>query len=1055
MKAKVVILVIGVLVQVCGNSLWARPTTAHEAQMAVTGWLKADSQPLGTVLGRAVMRVETFTDKDGSPAYYIVYLNPSGFVIVSADDLIEPIIGFADDGTYDASVDNPLAELVTNDLNGRTIARPSKFSPPIMTSIGAVSDDQKKWRYLISLAETPGDEFALTEPPAICDSNRPSDLRVAPLVDSKWDQRGVCLRFNPLTWDIESRACYNYFTPPGDPGDPNNYPSGCVATAMAQLIRWHKHPTEPNDEDPSQPDGKKKFSITVEGYPNWPLVILKGGDGNGGAYVWDLMVPQPDCDTNDSQRKAIGSLCYDTGISVGMKYYGPERAGISQLFKIKTALTETFRYANAIYGYNNGFNIGDQLVAMINPNLDANSPVILGLTGISKEGEDIGHAVVCDGYGYNVTTLYHHLNIGWSGADDCWYNLPDFNTPEDNYNFKSVVMCIYNIFATETGEIISGRVLDTDGKPVVNATVYAQKGMDDPCEAETNNNGIYYFRGLDRSTTYKIWVSKMRYVFTPDVNEVRTGTSEDSRHWSGNVWPAVNFTGTLRFGLIIVDDDSPNDPGPGDPTISDPCEDGSTDHPFDAIQEAIHTAFPGETVIILPGTYAGDGNRDLDFQGKAITVQSRDPFDFSVVQTTIIDCQGLSKNPHRGFNFHGGESTHAGVAGLTIVNGHECLGGAIFCTDLSSPSIRNCVFRQNSAVCGGAIYVYDSDPILIGCTFSKNGAVASAGKKCVLTGGMGLAIIEQSFTIKVPDGDGEGGAIYIYCGDPKIVNCVFANNSAHNVAGAICTVAETDRWQKFCYWENPPWGPTRCYWLPIPGVKSNPNIQSCTFVANVSDNGEAVMHFTSGGTTMRNCILWNNCPNQIGEHGGYVRVSSSDVEGGYEGNTNINIDPLFADPNEGDYSLRWNSPCVNTGDPSLLLDPNETDLAGNPRVAMKRIDIGPYEFSFPISNTPYADWLSLGEPFCWCSPYQCDGDVDGKDSGGINKFRVFTGDLSLIVANWRKKGGDATLDPCADIDHKDSGGMNKYRVFTGDLTILVNNWKKKDAALPGNCPRAE
>jgi hypothetical protein len=115
---------------------------------------------------------------------------------------------------------------------------------------------------------------------------------------------------------------------------------------------------------------------------------------------------------------------------------------------------------------------------------------------------------------------------------------------------------------------------------------------------------------------------------------------------------------------------------------------------------------------------------------------------------------------------------------------------------------------------------------------------------------------------------------------------------------------------------------------------------------------------------------------------------------------------------------------------------------------------------FPSTNSAYNDWVALGKPDCWCakpigSGYQCDGDADGKDSGGLTKYRVFTGDLSLIVANWKKRAGDSTLDPCADIDHKDSGGLTKYRVFTGDLNILVANWKKKDVDLPGDCPRPQ
>ncbi len=59
-----------------------------------------------------------------------------------------------------------------------------------------------------------------------------------------------------------------------------------------------------------------------------------------------------------------------------------------------------------------------------------------------------------------------------------------------------------------------------------------------------------------------------------------------------------------------------------------------------------------------------------------------------------------------------------------------------------------------------------------------------------------------------------------------------------------------------------------------------------------------------------------------------------------------------------------------------------------------------------------------------------------------------------IVANWKKKAGDATLNPCADIDPKPQGPQ-KYRVMTNDLAILIANWKKTDAQLPGNCPRAE
>lgn len=121
--------VVSAILVVCGG-VWARPTTRHEAEMAVTGWLGTDPQPLGMALGRRVATVETYTHDHGGPAYYVVYLQPSGFVVVSADDGVEPIIGFADDGAYDPSFDNPMGALVCGDLGGRMAAAifDSRFS---------------------------------------------------------------------------------------------------------------------------------------------------------------------------------------------------------------------------------------------------------------------------------------------------------------------------------------------------------------------------------------------------------------------------------------------------------------------------------------------------------------------------------------------------------------------------------------------------------------------------------------------------------------------------------------------------------------------------------------------------------------------------------------------------------------------------------------------------------------------------------------------------------------------------------------------------------------
>ena len=379
MKRKSIILAaVLVLSQLC-SSLWALPTTAYEAEMAVAGWLKVDPQPLETALGQEVMRVETFTDDYGEPVYYIVYLEPSGFVIVSADDMVEPIIGFADDGTYDPSFENPLGALVTNDLNGRMAAVHNTFRLQAMVGEVPFTYTQRKWSFFISLAETSEGGFSLMGRSSI------PDVRVAPLVQSKWSQEQVC-----------DNDTYNYYTP-------NNHYSGCVATAMAQMMRYYQHPTAGI--------GVHEFTIWVDDVEQ--TASTRGGNGNGGAYKWDQMELEPGCSTTLAERKAIGALCYDAGISVNTDYSAESSGAL--LFKAGDALQDTFQYGNAISGWNYDFsaeaflNLGSGLEGMVNPNLDAGIPVILSLR---REGSEGGHGVLADGYGYNSSTLYHPSQYG-------------------------------------------------------------------------------------------------------------------------------------------------------------------------------------------------------------------------------------------------------------------------------------------------------------------------------------------------------------------------------------------------------------------------------------------------------------------------------------------------------------------------------------------------------------------------------------------------------------------------------------------------------------------
>lgn len=492
---------------------WASPATANQARQVVRGWLRQDGSPLRTHVGSSVARIETFSDAARQTLYYVVYLHPSGFVIVPADDEAEPIVCFAAAGTYDPSPANPLGALVSGDVAGRVKA--------VRGEAGAVppaahrSSHQGRWRQLSLLADGPVPMTGL---------GGVSDVRVAPFVQSRWNQQTE----NGL-------ACYNYYAPPGAAGTASNYPSGCVATAMAQVMRYYQYPTNGV--------GVHAFTITVNGASQ--TAYTRGGDGSGGAYNWILMMLDPDYTIGAAQREAIGALCYDAGVAVKMQYAAGGSGAIMP--DCRAAMISTFGFSNAIDSYNNNANIpATNLQSMINPNLDAGYPVILGITGVDSSNATYGHAVVPDGYGYSSSTLYHHLNMGWGGYQDAWYNLPTIDpslSSPPGLVFNTITDCLYNMYPTGTGEIISGRVTDPSGNPLAGLTVTALRSGGATYTATTSSAGIYAFTKVPSSSIYTIGVSGGSYLFQNQTTT--TGTSSDSTNYPGG---ACNSSGN-RWGV--------------------------------------------------------------------------------------------------------------------------------------------------------------------------------------------------------------------------------------------------------------------------------------------------------------------------------------------------------------------------------------------------------------------------------------------------------------------------------------------------------------------------
>src|SRR3989339_339202 len=100
-------------------SAWARPTAEAEARRSVAGWLALDPRPLRAPMGAKPIQVKAFKDSAGNIDYFVVSLDAGGFAVVSGDDLVEPIIAFTPQGTFDPNPQNPLYALLNRDLPGR------------------------------------------------------------------------------------------------------------------------------------------------------------------------------------------------------------------------------------------------------------------------------------------------------------------------------------------------------------------------------------------------------------------------------------------------------------------------------------------------------------------------------------------------------------------------------------------------------------------------------------------------------------------------------------------------------------------------------------------------------------------------------------------------------------------------------------------------------------------------------------------------------------------------------------------------------------------------
>ena len=231
--------------------------------------------------------------------------------------------------------------------------------------------------------------------------------------------------------------------------------------------------------------------------------------------------------------------------------------------------------------------------------------------------------------------------------------------------------------------------------------------------------------------------------------------------------------GAYEFYMLCVDDDAPADPGPGNPQISDPLENGSNAHPFDSIQEAIDKAKNGYSVVVRPGSYLSSDQwtyDELRFCGKNITLMSTNPNDPEVVGKTVLQGTIL---------FSGTEEPNCELSGFKV---HNLGYGAVYGAHTHA-TISYCVISGNGP-CGGTV-LKDWDGIISNCLITDNTTFSLCGVYPAIFGCNGLI---KNCTIA----NNIGG---VSVGDATVENCIIYNNAGHQLAvtnGGTLSISYSD-----------------------------------------------------------------------------------------------------------------------------------------------------------------------------------------------------------------------------------------------------------------------
>ena len=458
----------------------AAQVSESQAQQEVVKFLKTTQSPALKSMRSATPRLAYKIERGGDAAVYAYKVQNNvnnQFVLIAGDDQVPSVLGYGN-GDFDY-----------NNL-----------------------PDNARW-WIDSYADQ---IEAIREGKATAATPKATGKSVAPLLgDIQWNQ------LYP----------YNIYTPVLDNGD--HCATGCTATAMAMVMRYHKWPLQ----------GEGSMTYTCPTGKKWEL----SADFSKSTYNWDLMTPQYDDNSTSEQREAVARLMSDCGIAIKSQY--GESTG-AYYVDVAKALTKFFKYDKGLKIATRSFYTADNWAALVRSELDQSRPV--PYYGWTESYE--GHSFVCDGY--SDDGLFH-INWGWAGKSDGYFNLALLNPSEQGtggsssksgFNQQNAILT--GVKKAETGSeklayLLSASLIKDmkmDGRTVSISNTFYNYGYDD-------FNGDIYMQIVNSATDKVLYEEKT-------ASDCNLGLAADQKYFlkkSTFEFPANTEYGTYVLKYYSVD----------------------------------------------------------------------------------------------------------------------------------------------------------------------------------------------------------------------------------------------------------------------------------------------------------------------------------------------------------------------------------------------------------------------------------------------------------------------------------------------------------------------